>query len=128
MRHSLQKSGLLVVFALLTQILAPIGGIWAATARASDPLAGAPICAGLTSHQDVRQDTGQEDGTRTAVSGHSTCCPLCAVTPPVPLPDNSATGRVLRTSGQIAWVQSGERRVVARERASAQARAPPSLV
>jgi hypothetical protein len=111
------------LIALMVQIFAPVGAIWAMT-QASDPLAGAPICAHI--------DDGAAPSTDPAApaSSQHDCCPLCQFAhsgvaplapPPAPPARAAEPHRLISWSVVCAPVRDSA------EASHRQARAPPSF-
>lgn len=71
MRWGLGRFIPVVMFAVLVQLLAPVGATWALAAAVSDPLAAAPICSGVSDAYADDTSSGSQP------VSHSVCCPLC---------------------------------------------------
>ncbi|MGO4869758.1 MAG: DUF2946 family protein [Roseiarcus sp.] len=87
------------LIALMVQIFAPIGAIWAMT-QAADPLAAAAICAHIDDSSAPTSDPAAP------ASSHHDCCPLCqfahsGVAPLAPPPAPAA--RPAERHAPIAW-------------------------
>lgn len=111
------------MFAILAQLMAPVGAAWAAAAL-HDPLANAPICATL--HE--ASDTGVSDQGQTAPQTQTTCCALCVLahagSATVPTPDAPFVALQL-SYHRILWL-AGQPMPPSRDGGRlAQARAPP---
>jgi len=121
MRRRLKNFLPIVVVALLVQIFAPIGACWAASLAASDPLAAATICHG------VSPGNGQSD--QTGHRAHDGCCSVCSVLytgAPVDHPQIEPVA-VASAANQVVWHDFAMELVRSRAGSHAQARAPPVL-
>ena len=122
MRARLQKYLPIFLIALLVQVLAPIGGCWAAAMAASDPLSAAEIChnSGLTADQTTGQG-GQH-------SQHGSGCSICrlaSVASFIDTPILLALAAPYRELSRVAWQDQTPDLSSFRVGSNAQARAPP---
>jgi hypothetical protein len=122
MRHRLRKFLPIVLFALMAQILEPIGACWAAGIAASDPLRGAVIC-----HGDMAGagQTGQTD----PAGAHQGSCSVCSVLhtgAPLGTPPTAVTA-LFHPTVPMLWYDSEPELLASRAGSHAQARAPPQL-
>jgi len=112
------------MFAILAQLIAPIGAAWAAAAL-HDPLANAPICASLHGASDSDIDLTDQGQSAPQTT---TCCALCVLvhagSATVPTPD--APFVALHLSYQrILWLADQPMPPARDGGRLAQARAPP---
>lgn len=120
MRRRLETFIPIVLFAVLVQLLAPIGAFRAVASTVSDPVAMAQICSGMHAG----------DAGHTAPDRPGNCCAFCAcahaftVTMATPSP---AFVRLQRSFQQIAWLEAAGAASSVRAGSNAQARAPPAL-
>ncbi|MBN8967586.1 MAG: DUF2946 family protein [Rhizobiales bacterium] len=113
------------MFAILAQLMAPVGAAWAAAAL-HDPLANAPIC--VTLHGASDSDINLMDQGQSAPQTHTTCCALCVLvhsgSAAVPAPD--APFVALQLSYQrLLWLADQPMPPARDGGRLAQARAPP---
>jgi hypothetical protein len=121
MRRRLELFIPIVLFAVLVQLMAPIGAFRAVAQAVSDPLAMASICSGMS--------TGEGQGTPShAPAAHADCCAFCAAAhggiavldPPMPV-----FVTLQRQYQRVVWLQSTDAVSAVRIGSNAQARAPP---
>jgi DUF2946 family protein len=119
MRRRLEFFIPIVLFALLVQVMAPIGAFCAVAQAVSDPLAS--LCSGMTAAD------GQSMPAH-APSDHAGCCAFCAaghsgsaaIDPPMPVFVN-----LQRQYHRVVWLEAIEIISTAQVGSNAQARAPP---
>ncbi|MBU6458466.1 MAG: DUF2946 family protein [Bradyrhizobium sp.] len=123
MRARLQKYLPVFLFALLVQIIAPIGLSWAAAAAASNPLGVAEICHGSPS------STGSGEGGQ--YHDHDASCVLCCgfMANAAPGASSEPAGFVapVRFAGSVVWRDGAPQLATSRTGSNAKARAPPSV-
>lgn len=120
MRRRLETFIPIVLFAVLVQLMAPIGAVRAAARAISDPLAMASICAGRAN--------AAHDPSTPGNPAHNDCCVLCAVghggafaiDPPAP-----RLAGLHRPYRPVLWPEGAEVTSSVRTGSNAQARAPP---
>jgi hypothetical protein len=120
MRRRLETFIPIVLFAVLVQLLAPIGAFRAVASTVSDPVAMAQICSGMHAG----------DAGHTTSDQPTDCCAFCAcahaftvtMTPPPP-----GFVRLQRSFRQVAWLETAGAASTVRIGSNAQARAPPAL-
>jgi hypothetical protein len=121
MRRRLEFFIPIVLFAVLVQLMAPIGAFRAVAQAVSDPLAMASICSGMTDSE------GQATPSH-APAAHADCCAFCAaghggaalIDPPIPV-----FVHLQRLYQRVVWLQSTDAAPAVRIGSNAQARAPP---
>jgi hypothetical protein len=120
MRRRLETFIPIVLFAVLVQLMAPIGAVRAVARAVSDPLAMASICFGranVTHDPAAPRDTAHDD-----------CCVLCAVGHgggfPIDPPAPRLVG-VYRPYQSVIWLDGPDVASAVRTGSNAQARAPP---
>ena len=118
MRRRLETFIPIVLFAVLVQLLAPIGAFRAVASTVSDPLAMAAICSGMASNADrhAPPETPQH------------CCAFCACAHGVGIATAAPPPgfvRLQRAFRQIAWLAVAAVASPHRAGSNAQARAPP---
>jgi hypothetical protein len=122
MRARLQKYLPIFVFALLVQIIAPIGASWAAALAASDPLLATEIC-----HSNVLTADGSADqGGRQ--SEHGSACSICCLagaSSHVDTPELVVFAVPYRALARVVWREKALSLSSGRPGSNAQARAPP---
>jgi len=122
MRRRLEFFIPIVLFAVLVQLMAPIGAFRAVAQAVSDPFAMASICSGMNSSE------GQ--GAPSHAPVHADCCAFCAtahggiavIDPPVPV-----FVTLQRQYQRVVWLQSTDAVSAVRIGSNAQARAPPAF-
>jgi hypothetical protein len=122
MRQRLQRFLPVVLFAVVVQILAPIGACWAPSiAAAADPLQLTVVCHdGAANNQD--DQTGQP-------RAHDGCCSVCSVVHtggPVGTPHDAIAGGY-GAPQRVVWLETTPDLLGSRPGSHAQARAPPSI-
>jgi hypothetical protein len=113
----------IVLFAVLVQLLAPVGAFRAVAHAVSDPLAMAPICSGMTGAE------GQTAPSHTS-DAHADCCAFCAaghsgtavIDPPAPV-----FVSLQRRYQRVFWLEAIEVMSTVRVGSNTKARAPPLL-
>jgi hypothetical protein len=122
MRRRLETFIPIVLFAVLVQLLAPIGAVRAVAMALSDPLAMAPICSGLAD--------GSHQPSSPAHPAHDDCCALCAAghgnAIAIDPPDARPVG-LSRPYRPVVWHDGVAAASAARTGSNAQARAPPAI-
>lgn len=120
MRRRLETFIPIVLFAVLVQLLAPIGAFRAVASTVGDPVAMAQICSGMNASDAGHAAPGQP----------ADCCAFCAcahaltmtmATPP------AGFVRLQRSFQQVAWLEAVRAASTARIGSNTQARAPPAL-
>lgn len=111
-----------VLFAVLVQLMAPIGVSRAVARVLSDPLAMAPICSAMSG--------ASQDPSVPATPSHVDCCSFCAAGYGGPaIPDvPSAVAGVSGVYRDVVWHLFRDVSSRVRTGSNAQARAPPALV
>jgi hypothetical protein len=124
MRARLQKYLPIFLFALLVQIIAPIGSSWAAAAAASNPLNVGEICHSGPSSAGSDEGGGQHHD-------HDASCVLCcgfsANAAPGVSPEPVAFIAPARFAGGIVWRDDAPQLTNARTGSNTKARAPPTV-
>ena len=120
MRRRLETFIPIVLFAVLVQLLAPIGAFRAVASTVSDPVAMAQICSGMKADDVGHARPGQP----------ADCCAFCACAHALTL--TMATPppgfvRLQRSFQQVAWLETARTASTVRIGSNAQARAPPAL-
>ena len=123
MRRRLESFVPIVLFAVLVQLMAPIGAFCAVARAASDPLAMPMICSEMTTAD------GQTMPSQ-APHNHGNCCAFCAaahgtsaiIEPPPPVFVN-----LQRQYQRVVWLKAIETVPTVRTGSTTQARAPPGL-
>lgn len=123
MRRRLEFFIPIVLFAVLVQLMAPIGAFRAVAQAVSDPLAMASICSGMSAGEGQTMPSG-------APSTHADCCAFCAtahggvavIDPPMPV-----FVTLQRQYQRVVWLQSTDAVSAVRIGSNAQARAPPAF-
>jgi hypothetical protein len=123
MRRRLEFFIPIVLFAVLVQLMAPIGAFRAVAQAVSDPLAMASICSGMTDSE------GQTTPSH-APGAHADCCAFCAVAhggaalidPPIPV-----FVTLQRQYQRVVWLEAINVMPTVRVGSNAQARAPPTF-
>jgi hypothetical protein len=110
------------LFALLLQILAPVGASWIAASTVTDPLRGIEIC---HSEADTESAPADRNGDRHARIDCLFCCVLHAGGV-LDTPGSATFAVPLRLGTGIAWHGADFDLLPARHVSHAQARAPPS--
>jgi hypothetical protein len=122
MRRRLERFIPIVLFAVMVQLIAPIGAFRAVAHVVSDPLAMATICTGMAAGPD-----GQTTPSHAPVTG-ADCCAFCPtahggaalIEPPAP-----AFVLLQRQYQRVIWLEATEAISVLRVGSNAKARAPP---
>jgi hypothetical protein len=122
MRARLQRYLPIFLFALLVQVLAPIGASWAVAFAASDPLSAAEIChtTGSIVNQPIDQG-GQQTGHR---GGCSICCLASAASTSTDTPAAVILAIPYRVLSRVVWQDQTPDLSAFRVGSNAQARAP----
>jgi hypothetical protein len=123
MRRRLERFIPIVLFAVLVQLMAPIGAFRAVASIASDPLAMATTCAEMAASADGQTAPSHSDH-------QGNCCAFCAAShsavalldPPLPL-----FVSLQRQYQRVVWLEAVEPARPGRIGSNAQARAPPSF-
>ena len=123
MRRRLELFIPIVLFAILVQLIAPIGAISAVAHAVSDPLAMASICSEMTAAE--RQTMPSH-----APNAHADCCAFCAaghggsavIDPPAPV-----FVTLQRQYQRVVWLEATDLMPAVRVGSNTQARAPPTL-
>jgi hypothetical protein len=121
MRRRLEFFIPIVLFAVLVQLMAPIGAFCAVANAVSDPLAS--ICSGMTTADGQTMPSH-------APNAHADCCAFCAaahsgsaaIDPPMPVFVN-----LQRQYQRVVWLEAIDVMPTARVGSNAQARAPPTF-
>jgi len=121
MRRRLEYYIPIVLFALLVQLLAPVGAFRAVAQLVSDPLTIAPICSGMSPGDGQTMPSHAPDS-------QADCCGFCAaghggvavIDPPVP-----AFVVLHRLYQRVVWLEAADAPAGGRAGSNAQARAPP---
>jgi hypothetical protein len=124
MRRRLERFIPIVLFAVMVQLIAPVGAFRAVAQLVSDPLAMAPICSGMTAAAD-----GQTMPSHTP-DAHDHCCVFCPsanaglalIDPPAPV-----FVQLQRQYQRVIWLEATDAVPTVRVGSNAQARAPPTL-
>src|SRR5215208_7195366 len=119
MRQRLQRFLPIVLFAVVVQILAPIGACWGPGIALFDPLQPAVVC-----HDGAANNQGDQTGQPRA---HDGCCSICSVVHsggPVGTP-HAAIGLSYVAPERVVWVETTPNLLGFRPGSHAQARAPP---
>ncbi|MFL6818011.1 MAG: DUF2946 domain-containing protein [Bradyrhizobium sp.] len=121
MRQRLRRFLPIVLFAVIVQILAPIGACWGASIASSDPLHAAVIC-----HGGAANDQGEPAAQPGA---HDGCCSACSLAHPGALVDSTPASIVpgYGEPERIVWVDMAPDLLGSRTGSHAQARAPPII-
>ena len=120
MRRRLASFIPIVLFAVLVQLLAPIGTFRAVASTVSDPVAMAAICSGMAADADHRS----------APDAPAPCCSFCACAQAMTLAmDAPPPGlvRLQRAFRPVVWMEAAAAVVPLRVGSNAQARAPPAV-
>jgi hypothetical protein len=141
MRRRLEFFIPIVLFAVLVQLMAPIGAFRAVAQAVSDPLAMASICSGMSASEGQAMPSHTPDS-------HADCCAFCAAghggTPsprgvgggpaPPPPPPTAVIDPPLpvfvhlqRQYQRVVWLESTDAVSAVRVGSNAQARAPPAF-
>jgi Protein of unknown function (DUF2946) len=127
MRRRLELFIPIVLFAVLVQLIAPIGAFCAVAHAVSDPLGMMSICTDMTS--DMTAADGQMMPSH-APNAHADCCAFCAaghggsaaLDPPVPV-----FVTLQRQYQRVVWLEAADVMPTVRVGSNAQARAPPGV-
>jgi hypothetical protein len=115
----------IALFALVLQILAPIGASWIAAGAMADPLRGIEIC---HSEADAESAPADQDGDRHACGIDCLlCCVLHAGAGALDAPHTAVLAVPLRPTTEIVWRGDDFDLPHVRDVSHAQARAPPNL-
>jgi hypothetical protein len=125
MRRRLENFIPIVLFAVLVQLIAPIGAFRAVAQAVSDPLGMASICSEMTTAE--AQTTPSHDGHDAHAGG---CCAFCgagqcgavAIVSPTPV-----FVTLQRQYQRVVWLEAITVTSPVRVGSNAQARAPPSI-
>jgi hypothetical protein len=122
MRRRLELFLPIVLFAIVVQLIAPIGAFRAVAHVVSDPLAMASLCSDMTAAENQTAPAHSPDS-------HD-CCAFCAAalggTVAVHLPTPVFVS-LQRQYQRVVWLESNEARATVRVGSNAKARAPPSI-
>ena len=121
MRRRLHRFLPVVLFAVLVQILAPIGACWGPSIAAFDPLHAAALC-----HDGAASNESDQAAQPRA---HDGCCSFCSIVHtggPLGTP-HAAIVRAYGASQRVVWVNKTPDLLGSRTGSHAQARAPPSI-
>ena len=121
MRRRLELVIPIVLFAIMVQLLAPIGAFRAVAQAVSDPIAMASICSGMTA-------TDGQTTPSPASEHHAKCCAFCSAghsTPAVIDPPAPVFVHLQRQYQRVVWLQAIDVIAAVRAGSNAQARAPP---
>lgn len=121
MRRRLEIFVPIVLFAVLVQLIAPIGAFRAVAKTVSDPLAMAPTCSGMTTAEGQTMPAHTPDA-------HADCCAFCAAghggvaafDTPTPVHAN-----LQRQYQRVVWLEATDVVPAVRVGSNTQARAPP---
>jgi hypothetical protein len=122
MRRRLELFIPIVLFAVLVQLMAPIGAFRAVAHAVSDPLAMASVCLEMT--------TAERQTMPSAPNAHADCCAFCAaghggsvaIDPPTPV-----FVTLQRQYQRVVWLAPTGAISTVRVGSNTQARAPPIL-
>lgn len=115
----------IALFALVLQILAPIGASWIAASAMADPLRGIEIC---HSEVDAESAPANQDGDRHACGIDCLlCCVLHAGAGSLDAPRTATLSVPLRLTTEIVWRGDDFDLPHVRDVSHAKARAPPRL-
>jgi Protein of unknown function (DUF2946) len=120
MRRRLERFIPIVLFALLVQLMAPVGAFCAVAHAVSDSLAMASICSEMTAEGHTMPSHAPAD--------HAGCCAFCAaghggvavIDPPLPVFVN-----LQRQYQRVVWLEPIDVFATVRVGSNTQARAPP---
>jgi DUF2946 family protein len=123
MRRRLELFVPIVLFAVLVQLIAPIGAFRAVAQAVSDPLGMASICSDMTIAEGQTMPSHPP-------AAHADCCAFCAaghsasaaIDPPQPVFVN-----LQRQYQRVVWLEAIEIIRAVRVGSNAKARAPPML-
>jgi hypothetical protein len=123
MRRRLEVFVPIVLFAVLLQLIAPVGAFRAVAHAVSDPLAMASICLDMTAAE-------QQTMPSHAPNAHADCCAFCAaghggsaaIDPPAPV-----FVALQRQYQRVVWLEATDFISTVRVGSNAQARAPPTF-
>jgi hypothetical protein len=123
MRRRLENFIPIVLFAVLVQLIAPIGAFRAVAHAVSDPLVMASICSEMTTAEGRTMPSHGHDA-------HADCCAFCgagqcgsaAIDPPPPV-----FVALQRQYQRVVWLEAITVMSPVRVGSNAQARAPPSI-
>jgi hypothetical protein len=123
MRRRLELFIPIVLFAVMVQLLAPIGAFRAVAQLMSDPIAMAPMCSGMVA-------TDGQSAPSMTPENHVKCCAFCAgghgaiavIDPPAPV-----FVHLQRQYQRVVWLETIDVVPAIRPGSNAQARAPPTF-
>jgi hypothetical protein len=123
MRRRLELLIPIVLFAVLVQLIAPIGAFCAVARAVSDPLGMVSICSDMTPADGQMMPSH-------APNAHADCCAFCAaghsgsaaIDPPAPV-----FVTLQRQYQRVVWLEATDVLPTVRVGSNAQARAPPTL-
>src|SRR5258708_4701820 len=123
MRRRLELFIPIVLFAVLVQLIAPVGAFRAVAHAASDPLAMASVCSGMTTAEGQTVPSHTPDN-------HADCCAFCAaghsgtavIDPPAP-----GFVSLQRPYPRVVWLEAIDVMSTIGVGSNAKARAPPLL-
>jgi hypothetical protein len=121
MRRRLESFVPIVLFAVLVQLMAPIGAFCAVAHAASDPLGMPVICSEMTTAKGQAMPAHAPDA-------HANCCAFCAaahagsvvINPPLPV-----FVHLQRQYQRVVWLEAMDTVPTVRTGSNTQARAPP---
>jgi hypothetical protein len=121
MRRRLESFVPIVLFAVLVQLLAPIGAFRMVAQTISDPVAMSPICSGLMPMEDGQpMPTDGQDAQACCVFCPLAHAGLAAIDPPAPI-----FVHLQRQYHRVIWLEATDLMPTARVGSNSQARAPP---
>jgi hypothetical protein len=120
MRQRLRALFPVLLFALMVQILAPVGAAWAVALAVSDPLAAAEIC-----HSDSSSTSPDDQSHRHA---HDACafCSVAQTGASLDTPQPVALHAPYREADAVSWHDHALTLSLGRTGSHAKARAPPA--
>lgn len=124
MRRRLEMFVPIVLFALLVQLLAPVGAVRAVAHAVSDPLAMASICSEMTTAERRSMPSHGPD------DAHAACCAFCALAgggSVVIDPPPRVSASLQRQYQRVVWLKAADVMSSVRVGSHAQARAPPAF-
>jgi hypothetical protein len=122
MRRRLEVFIPIVLFAVLVQLMAPIGAFRAVAQAVSDPLGMTSICSDMTTADGQTMPSHAAD--------HAGCCAFCAAgLGGAAVIDSPAPAFVVlqRQYQRVVWLEAIDVRSAVRAGSNAQARAPPAF-
>jgi hypothetical protein len=125
MRRRLERFIPIVLFAVVVQLMAPIGAFRAVAQLVSDPLAMATICSGMTAAADGQTMPSHSQDTHAA-----DCCAFCPTAhggPALIDPPTPVFVHLQRQYQRVVWLEAIDIMSGVRVGSNAQPRAPPLL-